>query len=564
MERDYRKSKLIGEILVEQGLINAVQLKEALEFQKQKGGHICSVISKLGFAKPQQVFKILSQQLMVEYVELKKEKIDTKAVEKVPVKFALHYQIMPYKFEGDTLVVALPDPLDIHKLDDLKLLLDVEIKPVLSYEEDILEAIQKYYGVGANILEEIMAREDFQETQGISKSTVQDLEVAVEDASIIKFVNQILAQAVDERATDIHLEPYEGELRVRFRIDGFLYEVPIPESLKLFHQSIVSRIKIMANLDIAEHRLPQDGRIKIRIKGEELDLRVSIVPSAYGEALQIRLLSTKEKFSLESLGFYKDDFKKIETLINKPYGIIFVTGPTGSGKSTTLYGCLSKKNSPDLKIITTEDPIEYQMRGITQMQVNNKINFSFAEGLRSILRHDPDIIMVGEVRDSETAEITIRSAMTGHLVFSTLHTNDAASAPTRLIDMGIEPFLVASSLEGILAQRLVRKVCQHCKEKHLVSSEIFVEAGLEGKDKEVSIYEGKGCQQCRFTGFKGRTAIFEIIMINDELRDLIFHRVTSQVIKEKSLKQGMRSLRQDGLRKVLEGVTTLAEVMRVT
>lgn len=560
----YKKSKLIGEILVEQGVITSEQLQKALAVQEAKGGYICTIITQLDFSVPQRVFGVLAEQLGVPYVDLKKEKIEQTALDKVLPRLAIHYELMPYQFDGKKLTVALADPLDIHKLDDLKLLLDTDISAVLSYEKDILECIQKYYGVGADILEEIIARGDIAKKVKPRHSAIEDLELAVEDASIIKFVNHVFTQAVEERASDMHLEPYENELRVRFRIDGFLYEVPIPESLRLFHAAIVSRIKIMANLDIAEHRLPQDGRIKIRMKGEELDLRVSILPSAFGESVQIRILSTATFFDIKSLGLSVEDSNKIETLINKPYGIIFVTGPTGSGKSTTLYACLSKKNLPELKIITTEDPVEYQMRGITQIQVNPKIGLTFAEGLRCILRHDPDIIMVGEVRDFDTAEITIRSAMTGHLVFSTLHTNDAASAPTRLIDMGIEPFLVSSSLEAILAQRLVRVICPDCKKKTIISGEIFKKEGVAVAGEKVEVFEGRGCQKCRFTGFRGRTAIFEILMIEDEIRELIFKCVRSQVIKEKALQLGMRTLRQDGLRKVLEGVTTLGEVMRVT
>ena len=461
-------------------------------------------------------------------------------------------------------MLVISDPLDVNKLDELKMLLDVEIEPVWGSEEDILEAIQRYYGMGAEILEEMVARPGVKERIDKKSQNVQDLEEVVEEASIIKFVNQILSQAVDERATDIHFEPYENELRVRFRIDGFLYDVPIPDSIKYFHQSIVSRVKIMSNLDIAEHRLPQDGRIKIRVKCEELDLRVSILPTGYGEGLQIRILSSKSFLNLENLGLSQEDSQSIHQLVERPYGIIFVTGPTGSGKSTTLYAALSRKNTPLIKIVTIEDPIEYQVRGILQIQVNPRINLMFAEGLRSILRHDPDIIMVGEVRDPETAEITIRSAMTGHLVFSTLHTNDAFGAPTRLIDMGIEPFLVASSLEGIIAQRLVRVVCAKCKFKKTIPSKVFKEQGIKIEKSDVEVFEGKGCPQCRLTGYRGRTGIFEVVLVEEHLRNLIFDRVTSQKIKSEVISRGGHTLRQDGLNKVLSGVTTLEEVMRVT
>jgi len=565
MAEDTKKSRLIGQILLDEGLVTSQQLEEALAARKESGGYICTIVAKLGLANHRDIIRVLAEKLGVDYVELDREKIDPRAIEKVPVKLALHYELMPYRFEGNTLTVALVDPLDIHILDDLKLLLNTEIKAVLGFEGDILESIQKHYGVGAEIIEEIMARGDLEGKVRVRDHVAEDIETAVEDASIVKFVNQIFTQAVEDRATDIHLEPFENELRMRFRIDGFLYEIPIPESLRLFHQSIVSRVKIMAALDIAEHRLPQDGRIKIRSRGEEYDMRVSIVPSSFGESVQIRILSSQAFLGLEHLGLFEDDRKKIESLIHKPHGIIFATGPTGSGKSTTLYACLSKKNTHDTKILTVEDPIEYQMRGVTQMQVHPKIGFTFAEGLRCILRHDPDIIMVGEVRDVETAEITIRAAMTGHLVFSTLHTNDAASAPTRLVDMGIEPFLVASSLEGIVAQRLVRLLCPDCKEKESISPQIIREAGLavEGQG-QCEVFKAKGCQKCRFTGFRGRTAIFEILLVGDEIRDLIFQKVTSQTIKEKALSLGMQTLRQNGLRKVLAGVTALSEVMRVT
>lgn len=558
-----KKSRLIGEILLEQKIISRQQLEQALVIQGEKGGFVCSVIIKSGFAQPSTVFDALSKQIGVKYVDLRLQAIDPQAVLKVPAKLALHYKLMPYKLEDNRLFIALSDPLDMHKLDDLRLLLDMDIEAVLSYEDDILEGIQKHYGVGAQILEDIMARKDFGEKKEVTSRAIEDLEAAVEDASIIKFVNQIISQAVEERATDIHLEPYENELRVRFRVDGILYEAPIPDSIRLFHQAIVSRVKIMAHMDIAEHRLPQDGRIKIKIKEDELDLRVSVIPSSFGESVQIRILGTKFFMSLENIGLAGEDLEKMEYLINKSYGVVFTTGPTGSGKSTTLYSALSKKNLPNVKIITTEDPVEYQVRGITQIQIQPKIGLSFAEALRSILRHDPDIIMVGEVRDLEAAEIAIRSAMTGHLVFSTLHTNDACSAPVRLVDMGIEPFLVASSVEGVIAQRLVRKICPECVVKKNVPGELFRKEGLDIKGEQVEVSEGKGCKECRFTGFKGRTAIFEIMIMNDEIRDLIFKKATSQVIKEKAISFGMRTLRQDGFKKVLGGITTLSEVMRV-
>jgi general secretion pathway protein E len=395
---------------------------------------------------------------------------------------------------------------------------------------------------------------------------VQDLEAIAQDASIIKFVNQILTEAVKDRATDIHLEPFQDELRTRFRIDGVLYDINIPESIKYFHAAIVSRIKIMAHLNIAERRLPQDGRIKIKVSAEELDLRISILPTAFGEAVHIRILSPHFFLELEKLGLLPEDLKIIEEAIKKPHGIIFVTGPTGSGKSTTLYASLSRINSNAIKIITVEDPIEYQLKGVNQIQVNPKIGLSFATGLRHILRHDPNVMMVGEVRDYETAEIAIRAALTGHLVFSTLHTNDAAGAVTRLLDMGIEPFLVSSSLECLIAQRLVRLICPKCKvpvkSKHEILQHLKNDIDFDAKD--VEIFEGKGCAECRFTGYRGRTGIYEVLIVTEPIRELIMARASSQQIKQKAVSQGMRTLRQDGLRKVFLGLTTFNELIRVT
>lgn len=557
------RSKLIGEILVEKAVITVDQLESALEIQKKEKGYLCDIVVRLGFAKHQDIFQILADHLGVKYVDLKNTDIDTKAVEKVPPKYALHYTLMPYKLVGNNLSIALSDPLDIHKLDDLQLLLDVDVHASLAYEKDISECIQKYYGVGAETLDAIISQSGVDKDVYERSSSVEDLEEAVADASIIKFVNQIFTQAVEERATDIHIEPFANELRVRFRIDGFLYQVPIPESIRLFQKSIVSRIKIMSELDIAEHRLPQDGRIKIKVKGVELDLRISILPSSFGEAVQIRILRSQKLLDLDNLGLLDDDYNKLVNLINCPHGIIFVTGPTGSGKSTTLYSALNRKNAADIKIITTEDPVEYQISGITQVQINPKVGLTFAEVLRSILRHDPDVVMVGEVRDVETAGITIRSAMTGHLVFSTLHTNDAASSPMRLIDMGIEPFLVGSSVVGIIAQRLVRVICPACKKKITVNSDIFKSEGIDIKKAKVDVYQGKGCPKCRMTGFKGRTAIFEILVVDDQIRDMILKRQVSQVIKEKAVSLGMCTLRKNGLLKVLDGITTVSEVLRV-
>lgn len=557
---------LIGQMLIEEGLITSEQLEAGLREQKKTGDFICTTLVKLGYAQEEKVFNTLSRQLNIPYLKLKDKDIEPLIIQKVPAKFASHYKIIPVEFKDNVLTVAMTDPLDIRTLDDIRLLLGLEVKGVLASELEIQEAIRKYYGVGAATLERMVSEKSPAEDLKMQIEKAEDLEGMAEDASIIKFVNQVLSEAIKDRATDIHLEPFKNELRCRYRIDGVLYDINIPESIKYFHLAIVSRIKIMAQLNIAERRLPQDGRIKIKVKDEELDLRVSVLPTAFGEAVHMRILSPSFFLELEKLGLLSDDLKIIEEVIKKPHGIIFVTGPTGSGKSTTLYACMSRINSTGIKIITIEDPIEYQLRGVNQLQVSPQIGFTFANALRHMLRHDPDVMLVGEVRDYETAEIAIRSALTGHLVFSTLHTNDAAGAVTRLLDMGVEPFLVSSSIECLIAQRLVRLICSKCKtplksQKEIVE-QIKKDIDIGTQDRE--FYEGKGCEECRFTGYRGRTAIYEILLINEPIRELILARASSQQIKHKAVSSGMRTLRQDGLQKVLQGLTTYREIMRVT
>lgn len=561
---EIKDSILIGEMLIDGEVITPEQLDAALKEQKKTGKFICQTIVGLGFASEEKIFAVLSKQLGIPYVRIKDRSIDKAIIEKVPAKFASHYKLMPLELKGNKLTIVVTDPLDVHTLDDIKLLLSLEIHPVLGGEKDILEAIKKYYGIGADTIERIMAETAHPEELKLPTAATQDVEELVEDASIIKFVNQIIQQAYYDRATDIHVEPYEDEMKVRYRIDGILYDAAIPPSIKYFQAAIVSRIKIMANLNIAERRLPQDGRIKVKVGDDDLDLRVSILPTPYGESVVIRLLTTKMLYSLEGLGLSKSDLKILEEMIKKPHGIIFVTGPTGSGKTTTLYACLSKINNKELKILTIEDPIEYRLKGITQTQVHPKISLTFANGLRSMLRHDPDVMMVGEVRDLETAEITIRVALTGHLVFSTIHTNDAAGAVTRLLDMGIEPYLVASSVECLIAQRLVRTICPECKYPVKGKKEALLGLGINDVPQDVVIYDGKGCESCKFTGYRGRTGIYEFLVMNDQIRELVLSRTSADQIRKKAVKLGMRILRQDGVDKVLKGLTTVSEVMRVT
>ena len=565
MDIPFKNSILIGQYLIDEGIITSDHLESALKEQKKTGDLICVSIIKLGFAPEEKVLTALAHHLNIPYVKLKNTSINPAVIKRVPAKFSSHYKIIPIDFKDNVLTLAMASPLDVSTLDDLRLLLDIDVKGVLASEAEILEAIRKYYGVGAETIERIISEKSDLEEIKATADTAEDLQALAEDVSIVKFVNQLLSEAIKDRASDIHLEPFGDELRTRFRIDGVLYEINIPATIRYFHPAIVSRIKIMSKLNIAERRLPQDGRFKVRINDEELDLRVSIIPSAFGEAVHIRILSSKFFLELEKIGLLDEDLKIIERIITKPHGIIFVTGPTGSGKSTTLYASLARINSTAIKIVTIEDPIEYQLKGVNQIQVAPKIGLDFAEVLRHVLRHDPDVLMIGEVRDYETAEIAIRSALTGHLVFSTLHTNDSAGAVTRLLDMGIEPFLVSSSIECLVAQRLVRMICPKCKTLVKNKSEILSRMrDIQFDANAVEIYEGKGCQECRFTGYRGRTGIYEILLVTEQIRELILAHASSQQIKQKAISQGMRTLRQDGLRKVLAGLTTLTEVMRVT
>ena len=563
----YKKEILLGQLLIDKNFITIEQLDEALKEQKKSGGFLGNVLIRLGYIAQDKLFPVLAEQLGVEYVKLKNRDISPSVVEKVPAKFASYYKLIPLDMKDGVLTIAVTNPLDIHTIDDIKLLLGYDTKPVLASEDDIVEAIRKYYGVGADTLEKMMAGEGAKEGGlEVEIPKTEDIEDMARDASIIKFVNQVFLQAYKDRATDIHIEPYEDEMKVRYRIDGILYETTIPPSIKHFQSAIISRVKIMSNLNIAERRLPQDGRIRIKVAGNELDLRVSILPTPFGESVDIRLLSTSMKYSLEDLGFLKRDLGLMEEMIKKPHGIIFVTGPTGSGKTTTLYSCLNRINAREKKIITIEDPIEYQIKGVTQIQVQPRIGLTFAQGLRSMLRHDPDIMMVGEVRDFETAEITIRVALTGHLVFSTLHTNDAAGGVTRLLDMGIEPYLVASSVECFVAQRLVRLICPACKKEIKPSKETLRELGV-GRKRDISkvrFYEGRGCDECKHTGYLGRTAIYEVLIVDSDIRNLVLGKKSADIIKEKAVERGMHTLRQDGWEKIKMGMTTPAEVLRVT
>jgi len=558
-------NKLIGQILISAGVITQKELEAGLEEQKKGKDFICNALVRLKLSSEDKIFSILSRQLDIPHIKLRDLEIPGNVIEKVPAKFANHYKIMPIAFERGLLKVAMVDPLDIRAIDDLKMFLGVEITALLASEVEIKQLIRKYYGLGADTVEGMILKDNEFSEISLDRENVQNLEEMAQDASIVKFVNQIISESIKDRATDVHLEPFQNELRVRFRIDGVLYDINVPENVKYLHSAIVSRIKIMARMNIAERRLAQDGRIKIKVLDQELDLRVSVIPTVFGESVQLRILSAGSFLDLAKLGLSKTYLDMLKKVIVKPHGIIFVTGPTGSGKSTTLYAALSHINSSQVKIITIEDPVEYQLRGVNQIQINPQIGFTFANALRHMLRHDPDVMMVGEVRDSETAEIAIRSALTGHLVFSTLHTNNASGAITRLLDMGIEPFLVSSSLECLIAQRLVRLLCPKCKKTVQLSKELLSQFTTANVNAEaIKLYDAVGCEECRHTGYRGRTAIYEILIVTDSIREMIISRASSQEIKEKAISQGMRILRQDGLEKVALGLTTITEISRVT
>jgi len=552
----------LEELLLQKNIISQEQLKAVLESQKETGASLQTVLLDLGFIEDERaLLPLLAQQYGVEFADLKHMDIAQEIVNKVSAKLVHFYTIMPIDYQDDILTIALTDPFNIHILDGIALNAKCKIKTVLASEKDILEAIREYYGVGAETIDRMMDN-SIVEKEKPSDEGIDDI---ASEASISKFVNQILLEAYKDRATDIHVEPYEDELAIRYRVDGILYDAKVPSGIKRFGEAINSRIKIMSNLNIAEKRLPQDGRFKIRIKEVSLDLRVSFLPTPFGESIVIRILNAAKLYSLEDLGFSAPYLKIMDGLINNPYGIIFLTGPTGSGKTTTLYSCLSRVNKTDRKIVTIEDPIEYQIKGITQTQIHPAIGFGFEDGLRYILRHDPDIIMVGEVRDVETAKIAIQVALTGHLIFSTLHTNDAASGITRLLDMGVDAYLISSSVQCFIAQRLVRLICPKCKVPEKITAEIADQFKVKADAiASLKIYKGTGCEACNHTGYFSRQAIYEFLILNDAIREMIMARATASQIKYKAIELGMKTLLENGWESVKNGLTTLSEIARVT
>jgi type II secretion system protein E len=555
----------IGDILVEKQIITQQELDLAVKEHQNSKEFLGQTLVRLNMITEEKLLKVLAEQQGIQFVDLKEIRIGNKVIESVPAKFAWHYKIMPIRIDGNVLTVAISNPFDMWPVDDLETNLGFRVDIALALATEISDAIRKYYGVGADTIERILAEAPHEDEKehAAGQEKVEDLEAGAQDASVVKLVNQILQQGINDRATDIHFEHYRNELLLRYRVDGILYDTQVSDNIRYLYPAIVSRIKVMANLDIVERRVPQDGRAKAKIGDKEYELRVSIIPTLYGENIVIRVLSTLMLLSLGDLGMEKSELAVLEEMLAKPHGIIFVTGPTGSGKTTTLYTCLSRLNTRERKIITIEDPVEYELRGVSQIQVNPKIHLTFAAALRSILRHDPDVIMVGEVRDAETAQITIQTALTGHLVFSTIHTNTAAAGATRLMDMGIDPFLITSSVEAFIAQRLVRVICPQCKEK-ITNEKVELGETIPGVDPLQPFYRGKGCKACHQTGYKGRAGIYEILVMTKEIRKLIMDKASADIIERKARDLGVRSLAHSGWEKVFEGVTTPEEVRRVT
>ena len=556
----------LGELLIKKGLISAEELERALKEQRVEEQPLGRTLVGMGFLTEIQLLTALAQHFGVPF--LPDGLYPDKPLEGVtfPVKYMKEYGFAPLKAEDNTLTIVMADPSNTVIINELKTAIGYKkIEVYLGAESDISAAIDRYYGEGSTTIGDIVESVPIEGEEWDLLEDDHDIshlrDMALE-APVIRIVNLLLSRAIERGASDVHIEPFEGDLKVRYRIDGILHDVESPP--KRLQDAIISRVKIMGKLNIAERRLPQDGRIKLKVTGRDIDLRVSTVPTLSGESVVMRILdSASLVLSLEKLGFSPGILRQFESLVRRPYGIVLVTGPTGSGKTTTLYAALDKINSPDKKIITIEDPVEYNLRGINQIQVKPAIGLTFANGLRSIVRQDPDIIMIGEIRDPETAEIAIQSALTGHLVFSTIHTNDAAGGITRLLDMGMENYLLASSIMGILAQRLVRVNCQSCKRGEQTSPELLQEAGLPATEPFVA-YEGTGCEACDQTGYRGRIGIFELLPVDEDIRVPILEKTSSNIIKQHAVSKGMVTLRGDGLEKVRAGLTSIAEVLRVT
>ncbi len=558
-----------GEILFKSGLMDRPQLERS---RSQANGHcdglrLIESAVQLGYVTEEQALKAVGNAVGIEYIDLAEANVDLSLLKLFPQKLIHRQSLFPIERNNGQLVVATSDPFDLYPLDEVSAATGLSVLPVLAGRADIAKLIKKHLGVGSETVDGLVAQavEDKDGVELLSdiESDGSELSEMAQEASVVRLVNEILLEAIETRASDVHIESQPSGLAIRYRIDGMLQTQPVPAEINRFQAAIISRLKIMARLNIAEKRLPQDGRMKLRVSGREVDVRVSIIPMIHGEGLVMRILDKGSMvFDLRKIGMEEDTYATYRQLIDLPHGIILVTGPTGSGKTTTLYSSLIEINTPDVKIITTEDPVEYQLEGINQIQVHPKIGLTFGASLRSILRHDPDIVLVGEIRDLETAENAIQASLTGHLVFSTLHTNDASSAYTRLVDMGVEPFLVASTVEGVMAQRLVRRLCPTCKQQYTPQNDDvpadFPWNQLEGQP----LFKAVGCRECRNTGYRGRMGIYELMVTTNEVRQLAHDRVTSWKIMQCAVEQGMLSLRQDGWRKVIKGSTTVEEIVR--
>ena len=550
-----------AEVLVDKGLVSVEDIDSAQRLHEEKGLRLDQALIENGAITERAFLEVMAERFDFEIVDLPNEEIENDAIRSLPSRFVYRNHLAPISCKDGKIKVATSDPFDLYIFDEIKLLTNLEVSPVLAPKDEIDKIIKDHYGVGGDTVEEMADDEQF--ALSGSEDDSQDLLQMAQEASVIKLVNEIILEAINERASDIHIEPFEKTLSIRYRIDGVLQEAAMPPQINRFKAAIISRVKILSNMNIAERRLPQDGRIKFSVGSRQVDVRVSVIPMIFGEGVVMRILDkTTVLYSLTELGLDEETFDQFKTLIAKPHGIFLVTGPTGSGKTTTLYAALNAIVGSEKKVITTEDPVEYNLDGVNQIPVDHKVGMSFAMGLRAILRHDPDVVMIGEIRDLETAQAATQASLTGHLVLSTLHTNDAASAATRLIDMGVEPFLVSSTLSGVMAQRLVRVICPSCKNEVNLKK-----AGLPKNlkwPKGGKVYSGVGCRACRNSGYRGRTGLYELLMMNEELGEQIIERVAASELVRIGRANGMRMLSEDGWVKVREGITTPDEVMRVT
>ncbi len=554
----------VGEILLRHGLINQGQLEQI----RQKGGKALQAAIELGFVREEDALQSLAGEVGVEYVDLRTTEVDLSLLEHFPQKIIFRQTLFPVRRENGAIVVATNDPFDLYPLDEVSATTGLAVLPALAERAEIAKLIKTHFGVGGETVEGLIEQKAEQNGVELLEDIEMDgseLSEMAHEASVVRLVNEILLEAIESRASDVHIESQAAGIVIRYRVDGLLHSQPVPPEINHFHAAITSRLKIMARLNIAEKRLPQDGRIKLKVRGREVDVRVSVIPMIHGEGIVLRILDKGAmRFDLRNLGMSQQTYETFSELIRLPHGIILVTGPTGSGKTTTLYSALVEINSDDTKIITTEDPVEYQLAGINQIQVHPKIGLTFSHSLRSILRHDPDVVLVGEIRDLETAENAIQASLTGHLVFSTLHTNDSAGAYTRMVDMGVEPFLVASTVEAVMAQRLVRRVCKHCRVAYTPTSEDvpddFPLDQLDGRP----LYRSNGCRECRDVGYRGRMGVYELLVTTENIREMAHERATTWEIKKAAVEEGMVTLRDDGWQHVINGDTTIDEVTRIT